>query len=188
MTFGVQSVTNLPADWTNKFTVLHQRLLIGSIRVHEWGHVINEIYRVLKPGGWVQMFEADISVKSISPALARFQELLYKSSDARGTMGRDITKRLPVFLEQGGFINLHQDARQTPLGAWAGQDGIDGRDNMLEVIRGLKTPMLKAGGFGIVGSEAEYDELVEQIQRELDDTPGCGWAWVMFWAQKPGQL
>lgn len=183
MRFETHSVTALPTEWTNKFTLVHQRLVIGGLRKREWEDAISEIYRVLKPGGWIQLFE--MKIWTSGPALAKHLELLYRFSNDQGTMWRDITSRIPDFLQQSGFVDLHQDTRSTPLGAWAGQDGIDGKENLLTIMRGIKTPILKGGGYGIVGSEAEYDELVEEVSGELDDTPGSKTLWTMFWAQKP---
>lgn len=186
MRFEVQSVLNLPLDWANKFTVVHQRLLIAGLRTYEWEKAINEMYRVLKPGGWVQLFELEIWTSG--PALAKHREVLYRHSDRQETMWRNVTKRIPDFLKQSGFINLHRDARATPLGVWAGRDGIDARENVLSIFRGLKTPILKGGGYGIINSEAEYDSLLEGIREEFDHTPGSEAVWVMFWAQKPKEF
>lgn len=186
MSFEKLSVTNLPVEWTGKFTVVHQRLLVAGLRRQEWEKAIQEMYRVLKPGGWVQLFELDTWASG--SALAKHREMVYRLSDEQGTMWRDIAKQIPGFLKQSGFINLHYDSRKTPFGAWAGKDGIDGRENLLELMRGLKTPILKGGGYGIIKTEAEYDELVEEIRNEMDNIPGSGTVWTMFWAQKPEGL
>jgi hypothetical protein len=186
MRFETHSVTNLPAEWSNRFTVVHQRLLIAALRRHEWEKTIQEMYRVLKPGGWVQLFE--MKIWTSGPALAKQLELMYRYSDARGTMWRDITQAIPVFLGRSGFINIHEDVRRTPLGVWAGQDGVDGNSNLLGIMEGIKSHILDGGGFGIVETESEYDELTEQVLKELDNTPGSGTDWSMFWAQKPYEM
>jgi ubiquinone/menaquinone biosynthesis C-methylase UbiE len=50
----------------NSFDYVHMRLLIISLKTNEWPMVIAEIYRVLKPGGLVQLVESDFSVKYTS--------------------------------------------------------------------------------------------------------------------------
>ncbi|KXN83906.1 hypothetical protein AN958_00986 [Leucoagaricus sp. SymC.cos] len=169
--------------WTNKFTIVHQRLLCGALRRHEWEIAIKEMYRVLKPGGWVQLFE--FRIWTAGPALARQLELMYRHTQATGTMWRDIAQRLPDFLSRNRFINVNEDTRRTPLGAWAGQDGIHSKADLLGLMKGFKAPVLKGGGYGIVKHGAEYDALVEQILEEVDNTPGAGIDWTMFLAQKP---
>lgn len=183
MRFETQSVTALPSEWTNHFSLVHQRLLIAALRRHEWGTALKEIYRVLKPGGWVQLLE--MQGWTSGPALAKHTDLLFEFSDDVGIMYRDIAKRLPDFLEESGFANIHQDPRGTPLGAWAGTDGVDGKEVLMGVLEGLKTPILRKGGYGIIESETEYDALLKEISEELDNTPGSVAKWTMFWAQKP---
>jgi hypothetical protein len=100
-------------------------------------------------------------------------------------MHRDITIQLPDFLKQSGFFDIHENTRGTPLGAWANQDGIDGKKNLLGVVRWLKAPVLRGGGYGVIWSEVEYDELEEEISKEVDVTPGSTALWTMFWARKP---
>jgi hypothetical protein len=181
--FETQSVLDLPKGWANKFTLTHQRLLISSLRKQEWRQALSEIYRTLKPGGWVQSFELRTWHSGL--ALAKHLDLFYKLSDDLGMMHRDIAIQLPDFLEQSGFIDIHQDTRGTPLGAWANQDGVDGKKNLLGVVRWLKAPVLRGGGYGVVRSDAEYDELAEEIAKEVDVTRGSMALWTMFWARKP---
>jgi SAM-dependent methyltransferase len=183
MRFETQSILDLPKEWTNKFTLIHQRLLIAGLRRHEWEQALREMHRVLKPGGWVQVFE--LEKWTSGPALAKHLDLIYRFSDDIGIMYRDITKQLPNFLKRSGFVDIHQDTRSTPLGIWANQYGVDGKENVLGVLRGLKTPILRGGGYGVVQSEDEYDELLEEISKEIDMTPGSTALWTMFWARKP---
>ncbi|KAF9455050.1 S-adenosyl-L-methionine-dependent methyltransferase [Macrolepiota fuliginosa MF-IS2] len=181
--YRVQSVLSLPLEWTDRFTVVHQRLLVAGLRAHEWPRAFDELYRVTRPGGWVQICEVDTWMSG--PALGRFTDLLFALSDDRGTLWRDISQRIPTLLNQSSFVNVHRLSRATVCGDWAGQHGIDGKENMLAVVRSLKIPILQGGGYGMVTSEAEYDELVEQINREYDTIPGSQIVWTMFVAQKP---
>lgn len=44
------------------FDFVHMRLMIIAFRENEWPFVLKEIYRVLKPGGLVQLMESDFTV------------------------------------------------------------------------------------------------------------------------------
>lgn len=71
-----------------------------------------------------------------------------------------------------------------PLGKWAGQKGIDARDNFMGVFRGMKTPILKSGGLGFVKSEAELDKLLDDLENEWDGTEGAEISFYIVTAQK----
>jgi hypothetical protein len=49
---------------------------------------------------------------------------------------------------------------------------------------GMKTPFLKAGGFGL-STEATYDSLMDDVEHEWDETPGASQGYFVFTAQKP---
>ncbi|KAI7901348.1 S-adenosyl-L-methionine-dependent methyltransferase [Cokeromyces recurvatus] len=48
----------------NSFDYIHMRLLITGLRSEDWPKTIAEIYRVLKPGGVVQLVESDFTEKA----------------------------------------------------------------------------------------------------------------------------
>ncbi|KAJ3564974.1 hypothetical protein NP233_g7937 [Leucocoprinus birnbaumii] len=181
--FEVQSVLKLPSEWTNKFSVVNQRLLVAGLRAHEWPQAISELYRVTKPGGWIQVFEPDAWTSG--PSMNKISELLLKISDDQGTMWCEIGQRIPSFLERSGFVNIRHNPRATVCGAWAGEHGVAGRDNMLGVFRGLKSPVLNAGGYGVVTSEVEFDSIIEELGKEYDARPGSQVVWTLYTAQKP---
>ncbi len=47
----------------NSFDFVHMRLMIIAFRSTEWPVVLKEIFRVLKPGGLVQLVESDFTVR-----------------------------------------------------------------------------------------------------------------------------
>ncbi|EKM83133.1 hypothetical protein AGABI1DRAFT_89727 [Agaricus bisporus var. burnettii JB137-S8] len=171
--FETQSVLDLPKEWTNKFTLVHQRLLISGLRRHEWEPQLSKSY--IESSNQVDGFNS----------LAKYWDLLCKFGDDAGLMFRDLAIKLPGFLKQSGFVDIHEDTFGTPLGAWANRDGVDGKDDILGILQGFKTPILRGGGYSVVGSEAEYDGLLQEISKEVDVTPGSTALWTTFWARKP---
>lgn len=54
LTFSMADVRKLPFP-DNTFDYVFQGLAMGSFRIHEWPGVIDELVRVTKPGGWVEL-------------------------------------------------------------------------------------------------------------------------------------
>lgn len=163
---------------------MHQRLLRAALRTTEWIEALMEIYRVLKPGGWLQLVEGNGWVAG--PVINTFRSILVKLAASRGIeIQLDAVPKLKKYLEDSGFVDLHIVCRSMPIGEWAGQDGIDARDNLLSLYRGIKAPVLAAGGFGIVQDENMYDALLDQAKHEMNSTPSAECHWISICAQKP---
>lgn len=182
MQFHIASACELPSDWSETFTLVHQRLMLGSITKDEWVIDLKELHRVLAPGGWVQLCE--MGGWPEGPITDRLLQPLQAMWDNRSIF-MDVVDYLPQMLAEAGFINVNVEERAIPAGKWAGQDGIEGRDDLTGIWRGMKIPVLDAGGFGYIHSEEEYDNLVEAVAKEWDDNPGTSAKIVTVYAQKP---
>ena len=77
---------------------------------------------------------------------------------------------------------MEQKLARIPL---CGEEGRDMREDVYTIHTALKTPALKVGGFGLVGSEEEYDALVRDTRDELERTPNAALQIFMVWGQKP---
>ncbi len=78
VTMTIASTTSLPEEWKGQFDLVHQRLLLAALRSEQWPVVLSEMYRVLKPGGAVQLVEFDLSPKSKARRWRNFSEFSRK--------------------------------------------------------------------------------------------------------------
>ncbi|KAI5117083.1 hypothetical protein M0805_009487 [Coniferiporia weirii] len=182
MSFSVTSVTALPKEWTKKFDFVHQRLLFAALKQSEWTQALGHMYRVLKPGGWVQLGEfGEHYAGPVNDKHSRLRRALFASRD----LVVDVSDELPSLLRKAGFVNITVETRSIPLGAWAGQQGLEARDNFISVFRAMKTPILKSGGFGYVDSEEDFDWLIDALEKEWDETKGAEKKAQIVYAQRP---
>ncbi|KAF7295425.1 S-adenosyl-L-methionine-dependent methyltransferase [Mycena indigotica] len=187
LTFQIQSVLSLPADWSNTFTLIHQRLLLLALEIPQWPVALSEMHRVLRPGGWVQLAESTpwhVGTYPGRPAMEKLTALYRAASEARN-LYVDCAYDMPKLLKDAGFVDIASESRMQQMGSWAGEDGEAMRKNHVAVLAGIKTPVLNAGGYGIVSSESEYDQLVEDLHREWEEVPGTDKEFIVFWARKP---
>ncbi|KAJ7499603.1 S-adenosyl-L-methionine-dependent methyltransferase [Mycena latifolia] len=190
--FRVESVTKLPSGWTTTFSLVHQRLLLLALQIPEWPAALREIYRVLRPGGWVQLGECTPYTMGEYPNKPCMEKLaaMYRSLVGARNLYVDCARDILKMLEDAGFADIRRESRKQKLGKWAGELGVANGINYGGVLRGIKTLVLNAGGYGYVTSEEEYDGLLDGIQREWDETPtaenpGVKMEFFIFWARKP---
>jgi SAM-dependent methyltransferase len=181
MSFHVNSITALPSEWSERFDIVHQRLLTAALIKSEWERAVAEMYRVLKPGGWVQLCEPGLWTGG--PATARLIELRARMYDHIDHYQH--SSFIPNLLAQKGFVDVKVEKTEIPIGEWAGPSGCDARDNFIGVYRGLKPHLLRVGCFGMLESEKELDDLYDAVKREWDELKGCSYGFAIVVARKP---
>jgi hypothetical protein len=92
---------------------------------------------------------------------------------------------IPRFLKDLGFEDVQVQRSDLPVGKWAGQEGVINRENAMEVYRAVKQPILRMGGFGMVRSESEADELLDNVEKEWDEVEGTYLKYCLIVARKP---
>ncbi|KAF5318603.1 hypothetical protein D9619_010821 [Psilocybe cf. subviscida] len=188
MTFQANSALQMPLEWTDRFTLVHQRLIIGGVKYDEWEALIQDIYRVTAPGGWVQLCEnnAIYEVPGVEqgPATKRLLETLKRLGDAIA-MDLLCTRRIEELMNAAGFGDVRVEERVTPLGAWNGEASRRHGENMMTVLHGLKAGVLMFGGLGMVRNGEEYEAVCNEAEREWAEGPGAYVGWYVFTGRKP---
>lgn len=170
ITFQVGSIVELPEEWTNKFALVNQRLLVAALRYSEWNAAIKNMYRVLKPGGWVQLVE-NIGWVNQAPMLEIYTRLwqnMLKAKGIEGTWpkGADLWKKM---VEDAGFVDIRVERYDTPVGKWAGADGEYVKNNIIGLLSGMKELVVQNDGFSVVaGGEEGYERWLEGLAEEMD--------------------
>ncbi|KAF8205687.1 hypothetical protein K438DRAFT_1964103 [Mycena galopus ATCC 62051] len=119
--FWVASVTSLPSEWTDTFSLVHQRLLIMGLEVPQWPKAIQEIHRVLRPGGWVQLTET-VGWKGKEyveypgrPCLEKLATM-YQHLAELHNFDLDCAYHIPQMLQEAGFVDIRSESRMQALG------------------------------------------------------------------------
>ncbi|KAF7771092.1 hypothetical protein Agabi119p4_7066 [Agaricus bisporus var. burnettii] len=181
------SSVDLPKDWSNAFQLVHQRLLISAFTSNDWPLAISELFRVTKPGGWVELCEAGAEIDCPSHPNHRAltaTRIAYEASDhvIQAAM------LLPQWLKDAGFVKIQSVEGKYPIGKWAGSDGEHARHGLIGFLRALKAPILTKGGLGFAESEEEYDAIIDDFERICDITPNTIGRNYTIYAHKPVQI
>ncbi|CEP07129.1 hypothetical protein [Parasitella parasitica] len=107
-----QSIVKLPF-MDNSVDYIFQRDLNWDLSESTWLPLVDEFFRILKPGGWIELVEPDIETHSTSPYedyLINKQGFYHRQQDPF------ISKRLPSFMAVAGFRRIQSDFQSIPLG------------------------------------------------------------------------
>ncbi|HEY7199847.1 MAG TPA: methyltransferase domain-containing protein [Candidatus Dormibacteraeota bacterium] len=108
----------------DRFDLVHQRLLTTGIPVTHWAAVVQDLVRVARVGGWVELAEIGWSMSPAGPATERLTLL---SGQIGRTLGLDTTdvifRSLDQCLRRAGLTAVERRDFLLPVGEWGGQVG-----------------------------------------------------------------
>ncbi|KAJ3820987.1 hypothetical protein F5880DRAFT_1486967 [Lentinula raphanica] len=173
--FSIHSIVNLPnPNWSDIFAYAHQRLLLFAMNESLWRLAVSELFRVIRPGGWVELVEIDLDLDGwsvLGPDTARLMSLGTALFDAKGVIG-DLSVYAPGTLKDAGFVEVRCEPRRVLIGGEAIHVHefptalTYSSELWREVWMGMKGPVVEAGGYGIIENVEEYEALVEASARE----------------------
>jgi SAM-dependent methyltransferase len=114
-------------EWTfapNTFDFIHLRYMFGSIS--DWNALFAEAFRAVKPGGWVESYEASVDMMSdddtVKEGTATYEwgKFFIEGGKRLGrsfTIIDDDTQRKGM--EAAGFVDIHTKDSKLPIGGWA---------------------------------------------------------------------
>jgi SAM-dependent methyltransferase len=107
-----------------RFDFVHQRFLTPGVPVRLWSSVLNDLVRVTRPGGWVELAEPAPSLARAGRATSRLIEL---GCQLASTLGLDTTgivfRSLGDGLRGAGLRAVERRDFELPIGEWGGQAG-----------------------------------------------------------------
>ncbi|KAL1991243.1 hypothetical protein VTN49DRAFT_5747 [Thermomyces lanuginosus] len=116
-------VDDIEAEWTyekNPFDFIHARNLVVSVR--DFGRLIKQCYRSVKPGGWVEFQDWDGYPYSEDGSfdgtnLQKYYNEVYGAFEKAGYEARPGPK-LEEWFKDAGFVNIQVKKFQVPHGVW----------------------------------------------------------------------
>lgn len=159
-------LTGLPfADAT--FDYVHQRLLIMGIPLHQWVSELQELLRVTRPGGVLELVESGTTFFPAGELTQRWCDWGGQICASRG-LDPGAAPRVLTFARQAGLQQLHSTTFDVPVGNWGGTlHGWEGRLGQM-VLLNLRA--LFQDGVPLLKTELRLDaERVQALLPRLEE-------------------
>lgn len=162
----------------DSFDFVHQRLVVMGLPLAQWLPVIQELRRVTRPGGWVEL--VDTTVTARSPHSEQWVQWAQKLASFRGI---DMTagSQIGNFLQQAGFRNVQTIPLEIPLGPWGGRIGVLMMADGMAGARALETPVVHQAH---LATKAEFDAAVAAMENDFATMTGCTQPFYIAYGQK----
>jgi ubiquinone/menaquinone biosynthesis C-methylase UbiE len=143
------------------FDFVHQRLLAAAIPVANWKPLVQELVRVTRSGGYIELIEgADVFINE-GPYSKQLMDWLRAAGRQMG-FGSAPAKNLNVLLAQAGMIETQHFSVEAPLGQWAGHLGAIMCKNLHSAFSTLETACDRLG----IVSPQQYRQVWEALPTE----------------------
>ncbi|KAK3845941.1 MAG: hypothetical protein J3R72DRAFT_434902 [Linnemannia gamsii] len=129
------------------FDFVYQRFLYLGLTVEDWPVALKELRRVMKPGGWIELFEPCMRVHR---AGARTREVMRWCSrllqEERGLDFDFAGEKMKRLCESSeiGFQNVKLERLSIPVGSWGGRVGQAMAENMVLIFQTLQSALIPA--------------------------------------------
>ncbi|KZF23928.1 hypothetical protein L228DRAFT_281054 [Xylona heveae TC161] len=176
-------IETFPAEWANKFDLVHQRFVIPLFKEAEVPNVLKNLTGCVKPGGWIQLVEMDFSAY-VQAEKTTAINMLHTLTNSIVSDPKAATK-LGRRLEEQGFVNVHSEGINLVAGnaPESSELGERGSRNMLAVLQYFMS-VAKPEMFGM--TQEEWASLPEKFTQDMKEHKMVLRVYYV-WAQKPEQ-
>ncbi|KAI8973611.1 hypothetical protein BDF20DRAFT_915029 [Mycotypha africana] len=165
------------------FDVIHIRFMVLSFTLSQYPQVIKDCWRLLKPGGYIEILETDLTIHSPGPITKRLNEEMLEVAKSRGL---DPAQQITTFdkMIPENAIQTDVKYRSIPIGIWGGRIGVLCRDDMIHMLTRFQPAVRAFYGKSKPESVDMFDEDIKHVVREMDHYKSfCNY--FFFTAQKP---
>ncbi|KAF9181800.1 hypothetical protein BGZ51_005164 [Haplosporangium sp. Z 767] len=155
------------------FDFVYQRFLYLGLTVDDWPIALKELRRVMKPGGWIELFEPCMRVHRAGPRTREVMRWCSRLLQEERGLDFDFAgpkmKRL-CESEEIGFKNVKLERLSIPVGPWGGRVGQAMAENMVLIFQSLQSALIPeeiqtSGG----PPQKIFDGMIQSWIRECEE-------------------
>ncbi|KAI8070125.1 S-adenosyl-L-methionine-dependent methyltransferase [Thamnidium elegans] len=164
--------TNLNESWPmndNSVDFIFQRNMYLHIQKDQWPKILEEMFRVLKPGGYIELIESDLWHHNPGPVQQAFQQF-FKDQCKLLDLDLEISSSLTGTIEEKGFLDVEKRILDIPIGEWPTepelkQYGFINKEIQKALLKNKKGTYVPKWGI----SPADYDLAVSEVLEEYEE-------------------
>ncbi|EFH81740.1 Methyltransferase type 11 [Ktedonobacter racemifer DSM 44963] len=145
------------------FDYVHQRLLVFALPTQRWPGEIQELVKVTRPGGWVEIVEVDITFEQMGPASTQLATWITEASRQKG-IDPSMARRAQTLLKVAGLTNIVYQQVPNPVGSWGGRIGTMAATGVQAINKAMRQQVLSQLGV----SPVQYDQALATSLEEYD--------------------
>ncbi|KAF2214086.1 hypothetical protein CERZMDRAFT_66779 [Cercospora zeae-maydis SCOH1-5] len=175
-----------------KYDFIHARLMSGCFA--DWPAFIRQAYDNLEPGGWLELQDYGLPVRStdgthLDTDMLRWGELLLEAGRRMGRpLGSDVSEHFKPWLEQAGFADIQHKMFMWPTNSWPKDPFMKelGRWTQVNITDGLEAFCLALLTRGLGWQKEEVDVFVARIANDFRNRKiHAYFPMPVVWARKP---
>ncbi|KAI8367982.1 S-adenosyl-L-methionine-dependent methyltransferase [Choanephora cucurbitarum] len=117
--------TDITGSWPmndNSIDFIFQRNMYLHIKQDQWSKVLEEMFRVLKPGGYVELLEVEVCHHNPGPVQQAFENF-FKEQCKELKLDLNFAETMMTHLQELGFIEIEKRVLDIPIGEWPSEGG-----------------------------------------------------------------
>lgn len=175
-------------DWLwpeDHFDYIHLSILFGSFE--RYGHLLDMAYKYLKPGGYIECAEYDLTLRcddgSLAPPDKNFKSsnafrnwldlILYATSSVmQPPRPLLVATEIPNWMRNAGFTDVREHVNKVPVCAWSRDPrlkkiGVYNQRNWLDGLQGFS--YVSFGDRGLGWTQEEIEVFLVDVRKALLD-------------------
>lgn len=156
----------------NSVDFIYQRNMGQQIKADKWNFVVSEMYRTLKPGGYIEIFEPDLYHHNPGPVQQAFDSFLKTQCEESG-IEFALSDAIPKAIDAAGFTELNTRLLDLPVGEWPSdpelkQFGFINKEVQRALLKNMKS--FYTSNWGI--SSEDFDLASQEVLEEFEEYHG----------------
>ncbi|KAL8870770.1 MAG: hypothetical protein Q9174_003260 [Haloplaca sp. 1 TL-2023] len=168
-------VDDAEQDWTfptDHFDLVHTRIMNAFIQ--SWDHFMEQSFRHLKPGGWLECQELSVGVHSDDATLlddSHIRTWCDNEEEAWNKIGLSVNltgEQIRAWMEKAGFINIHVEKFKLPIGTWPADANLKeiGAIQFVAMMEGLQGLTIAPWVRHLGWKEEDVELYIEKVKSE----------------------